>query len=100
MLGRFVYSLNRFCKEKYDMDYDVDDYHIYEFAKVSRRIPNASRIPWFQTLVCITPGCPHAIAPALTSCQQLRHVCKPLPGARLAITRLLCLDADLGLLNG
>jgi hypothetical protein len=48
VLGRFIYSLNRFCKEKYDMDYDVDDYHIYEFAKVSRRTLNASRIPWFK----------------------------------------------------
>ena len=34
MLGRFVYSLNTFCKEMYGMDYDVDDYHIYEFSKV------------------------------------------------------------------
>eukprot|EP00798_Chlamydomonas_sp_ICE-L_P011704 gene11704-34432_t len=34
VLGRFVYKLNHFCKEKYDMDYDVSDYWIYEFAKI------------------------------------------------------------------
>jgi len=35
VLGRFVYALNVFCKEAYGMDYDVSDYWVYEFAKVS-----------------------------------------------------------------
>lgn len=34
VLGRFVFALNRFCKEAYSMEYDVADYWIYEFAKV------------------------------------------------------------------
>ena len=33
-MGRFVYSLNRFVLEKYDMKYKVSDYWIYEFAKI------------------------------------------------------------------
>ena len=36
VLGRFVHSLNLFCKDRYDMDYDVEDYWIYEFAKVGK----------------------------------------------------------------
>jgi hypothetical protein len=35
VLGRFVYALNGFCKSQYNMSYDVSDYWIYEFAKVS-----------------------------------------------------------------
>jgi hypothetical protein len=34
VLGRFVYALNKFCKEEYGMEYDVSDYWVYEFAKV------------------------------------------------------------------
>lgn len=34
VLGRFVYALNKFCKEEYGMDYDVSDYWVYEFAKI------------------------------------------------------------------
>jgi len=34
VLGRFVYALNLFCKDRYGMDYAVEDYWIYEFAKV------------------------------------------------------------------
>lgn len=34
VLGRFVYALNLFCKDRYGMDYSVGDYWIYEFAKV------------------------------------------------------------------
>ncbi len=47
MLGRFVYALNLFCKDRYGMDYAVGDYWIYEFAKVGlggglRRVGNQS----------------------------------------------------------
>lgn len=35
MLGRFVHTLNLFCKDHYAMEYAVEDYWIYEFAKVS-----------------------------------------------------------------
>lgn len=34
VLGRFVYALNKFCKEEYGMEYDVSDYWVYEFAKI------------------------------------------------------------------
>lgn len=34
VLGRFVYALNLFCKDRYGMDYSVGDYWIYEFAKI------------------------------------------------------------------
>ncbi|EFJ48032.1 hypothetical protein VOLCADRAFT_91189 [Volvox carteri f. nagariensis] len=34
ILGRFVYALNQFCKDRYGMEYGVSDYWIYEFAKI------------------------------------------------------------------
>jgi len=34
VLGRFVHSLNMFCLEKYGMNYVVEDYHVYDFARV------------------------------------------------------------------
>ncbi|GAX75339.1 hypothetical protein CEUSTIGMA_g2784.t1 [Chlamydomonas eustigma] len=34
VLGRFVYTLNQFCRDKYGMEYDVKDYWIYEYAKI------------------------------------------------------------------
>ena len=37
VLGRFVHTLNLFCKDHYDMKYEVEDYWIYEFAKVRVR---------------------------------------------------------------
>lgn len=34
VLGRFVYTLNKFCLDHYDMTHDIDDYWVYEFAKI------------------------------------------------------------------
>lgn len=34
VLGRFLFALNHFCKERYAMEYDVPDYFVYEFAKI------------------------------------------------------------------
>lgn len=34
VLGRFVHALNQYCKEEHDMDLEVQDYYIYEFAKI------------------------------------------------------------------
>lgn len=34
VLGRFVHTLNAFCKEKYGMEHSVSDYWVYEFAKI------------------------------------------------------------------
>jgi len=34
VLGRFVFTLNQFCKEQYGMEHDVSDYWVYEFAKI------------------------------------------------------------------
>lgn len=36
VLGRFLHSLNKFCLEEYGMQYDVSDYHCYDFAKIWR----------------------------------------------------------------
>ena len=35
VLGRFLFALNHFCKERYAMEDDVPDYSVYEFAKAS-----------------------------------------------------------------
>lgn len=45
VLGRFVYCLNTFCKDKYGMEYDVSDYWVYEFAKVSP-LPSRRQKGW------------------------------------------------------
>lgn len=34
VLGRFLFALNKFCKDHYDMEYCVGDYWVYEFAKI------------------------------------------------------------------
>jgi 5'(3')-deoxyribonucleotidase len=34
VLGRFVHSLNAFCLETYDAEYDTQDYFVYDFARV------------------------------------------------------------------
>ena len=34
VLGRFIHSLNMFCLERYGMNYVVEDYHAYDFARV------------------------------------------------------------------
>jgi len=36
VLGRFIHSLNQFCFDEYGLEYDVRDYHVYDFAKVWR----------------------------------------------------------------
>lgn len=38
VLGRFVYALNMYCKEAHGMDHKVEDFWIYEFAKVGSNI--------------------------------------------------------------
>ena len=38
MLGRFLHSLNKFCKEEYGLHFDIPDYSVYEFAKVCAAI--------------------------------------------------------------
>lgn len=34
VLGRFLHSLNKFCREEYGMQYDISDYWVYDFAKI------------------------------------------------------------------
>ncbi|KAJ9530448.1 hypothetical protein QJQ45_012424 [Haematococcus lacustris] len=34
VLGRFVFALNHFCKDRYGMHHTVSDYWVYEFAKI------------------------------------------------------------------
>jgi len=36
VLGRFVFALNEYCKDVHAMEYDVEDYWVYEFAKASQ----------------------------------------------------------------
>jgi hypothetical protein len=40
VLGRFVYALNEFRRERHALIYDIEDYHIYNFASV-RMFTNA-----------------------------------------------------------
>jgi hypothetical protein len=40
VLGRFVFALNVFCKEKYGLHHSVSDYWVYEFAKVREASDN------------------------------------------------------------
>lgn len=40
VLGRFVFALNKFIKEEYELHHEVSDYWIYEFAKVRGRPPD------------------------------------------------------------
>ncbi|EFN53768.1 hypothetical protein CHLNCDRAFT_10527, partial [Chlorella variabilis] len=37
VLGRFLHSLNQFCREAYGLRYDVSDYWVYDFAKARAR---------------------------------------------------------------
>lgn len=34
VLGRFLYTLNTFCREQHGLNFDVSDYHVYDFATV------------------------------------------------------------------
>lgn len=34
VLGRFLHSLNKFCLDTYGEEFDIPDYHVYDFAKV------------------------------------------------------------------
>ena len=42
VLGRFLHSLNKFCRDEYAMHYEVADYWAYDFAKAS----GAARMQW------------------------------------------------------
>lgn len=59
VLGRFVYTLNLFCKEQYSMEYGVSDYWIYEFAKV-RSPKGSTRLAAFAAAggPLLVPGVP------------------------------------------
>lgn len=42
VLGRFVYALNLFYKDRYNKEWDVKDYWVYEFAKIWKCSPEES----------------------------------------------------------
>lgn len=72
VLGRFLHSLNKFCLEEYGMQYDVSDYHCYDFAKAGcggrhavprcpailtpRRVPSADLGRWQPAALAPSPG--------------------------------------------
>lgn len=76
VLGRFVYSLNMFCKEKYQMEYQVGDYWIYEFAKIWGCSPEQSNhivheffdSPHFNEGIPVIPGAYDALIRLSRSC--------------------------------
>jgi hypothetical protein len=37
-----VYALNQYCKDVHSMEYDVEDYWVYEFAKVRDMLGNGA----------------------------------------------------------
>ncbi|KXZ52461.1 hypothetical protein GPECTOR_9g505 [Gonium pectorale] len=69
MLGRFVFALNQFCRERYAMEYGVSDYWIYEFAKIwncSQERSNQIVHEFFNSQhftdgIPIIPGAPEAL---------------------------------------
>ncbi|GIL50374.1 hypothetical protein Vafri_6587 [Volvox africanus] len=79
VLGRFVYALNKFCKDQYGMEYGVGDYWIYEFAKI-----------W---------GCSQArsnqIVHEFFESDYFREGIPVIPGALEALTRLSEADYEL-----
>lgn len=42
VLGRFVYALNQYRRDHHDLEFDVADYHIYDFATVWQCSPDES----------------------------------------------------------
>jgi hypothetical protein len=52
VLGRFLHSLNAFCSEAYELQYDVADYWVYDFAKVCNPGHNKLRPHCAQTTRC------------------------------------------------
>lgn len=34
VLGQFLFALNKFCRDRYGMFHDMEDYHVYHFATV------------------------------------------------------------------
>lgn len=42
VLGRFVHALNQYRRDHHDLEYDVADYHIYDFATVWECSPDES----------------------------------------------------------
>ncbi|GAB4815867.1 hypothetical protein N2152v2_002913 [Parachlorella kessleri] len=76
VLGRFLHSLNQFCREAYGMDFDVRDYHVYDFAKVWRCSQDESnhKVHEFFTSDHFAEGI-ECIPGSLESLQRLRQIC-------------------------
>lgn len=76
VLGRFVYALNRFCLEKYQMDYSVENYWVYEFAKIWGCTPEKSnqivheffKSPHFNEGIPVIPGAYDALVRLSNTC--------------------------------
>lgn len=64
VLGRFVYALNMYCKEAYGMDHKVEDFWVYEFAKIwnctqdrsNQIVHDFFKSPHFNDGIPIIPG--------------------------------------------
>lgn len=77
VLGRFVYALNVFCKEAYGMDYQVSDYWVYEFAKVSvcDRETVAATAAGVGCVLVATSACSGCTVSGARMCVELATAC-------------------------
>lgn len=66
VLGRFLYALNEFCREKYGMDHSISDFHVYEFAKVRKTA--CTYLATFNYLSCLHE--PYFLAFQIWMCDQ------------------------------
>jgi len=76
VLGRFLHSLNKFCLEEYDLEYDISDYAQYDFASVwgcsldeaNHRVHDFFESRHFAVGILPIPG-------AYNSLQRLKETC-------------------------
>ncbi|MEW5318544.1 MAG: hypothetical protein WDW38_009760 [Sanguina aurantia] len=76
VLGRFVHTLNKFCKDEYGMEYSVGDYNVYEFAKIwdcsqersNHIVHEFFRSQHFNNGIPVIPGALQALERLSTSC--------------------------------
>jgi len=87
VLGRFLHSLNQFCREAYGMDFNVCDYHVYDFAKVGHALVAALQQR-------------HPVAPVILTNHCSRSNSARLRGLRHCVTGVPHVIAGLAVLSG
>ncbi|GMH33366.1 hypothetical protein BSKO_01200 [Bryopsis sp. KO-2023] len=79
VLGRFLIALNLFCKERYGMEYDVQDYWVYNFAKIwgcsgdmsNHIVHEFFESPHFRNGIPIMPGAQETLMELSTWCDLM-----------------------------